>query len=153
MAVAMLLISRSAEVFGEPQLKKDLTGRHCSEMSHNPTAVGPRPDRDPYVVKQKSKVGARVTALVVEDGRSLEAGIAVSPATVFALPRVFAAIAESAVDAAAPVAASSPDPLAAEPPWRAPVLAAAEVFGAPVAAARGVALVLAGAYCPTAGYR
>ena len=132
--------------------KKNLTGRHCSVMSHNATEVAPRPDRNPDVVKQKSRVGARVTALVVEDGRSLEAWIAVSAATVFALPRVFAAIAESAVDAAAPVAASSPDPLA-EPPWRAPVLAAAEVFGALVAAAHGVALVLAGAYCPTAGYR
>jgi hypothetical protein len=109
-----------------------------------------------FAIKRKI---ARVKVVVVEDARIFEAcfgfGVpaAVSAATVSVLPRVFAAIAESAVDAAAPVAVFSPDPLVAPPPSRVPVLAAAEVFGAPALAVCGVDPDLADAYCPAAGYR
>ncbi len=74
-----------------------------------PSASSP-PRRDPPQDIAAQKIPVRVKAFVPEDGRSFEAWIgsavpaSVSPPTVSALPRVFAAIAASALDAAARLA-------------------------------------------------
>lgn len=71
----------------------------------------------------------------------------VSRPVVVVLARVFAVVAGSVVDVAAPFVVFWPGP-PAEPHAHVPVLVAAAVSGAPVPAWRVVAPALAGAVCP-----
>src|SRR5215469_18678874 len=97
-------------------------------------------------------MGEDLKVVVLEDARvfwiSLGPGApaAVFVPTAFALAHASAAVAESAVDAAAPSAVSAPDLPAAEPLSRVLALAAAATAGVPVPAVRAVAPALVAAF-------
>jgi len=107
-----------------------------------------------FAIKRKM---ARVKAVAVEDARIFALGLAfllLFLLQLFLFFRLFLLqLLSLLLDAAAPVAVFSPDPLVAAPPSRVPVLAAAEVFGAPALAVCGVDPEFAGASAPTETYR
>ena len=96
-------------------------------------------------------MATHLKVVVLEDARVFwislgpAAPAAVFVPTAFALAHASAAVAVSAVAAAAPSAVSAPDPRAAEPLSRFPVLVAAAAPGVPVPAVRAVAPALAAA--------